>query len=184
MQDLKKDFFQKYNFNFKKLITLNKPTINKLKIMRERLIDLKKSNGKVIIFGNGGSAAVANHFSIDLTKVAGIRCVNFNESSLITCFSNDFGYENWVKKSLEFYADKKDIVILISSSRKSKNMIKACKFAKKINLNLIVTFTGFKKNNVLKKIGDINFWVNSNRYNFIENIHQYLLLSLVDSFKK
>jgi len=184
MQDLKKNFFQIYSLKFKKLISLNKSTVNNLKVLREKLIDLKKINGKVIIFGNGGSAAIANHFSIDLTKIAGIRCVNFNESSLITCYSNDFGYENWVKKSLEFYADKKDIIILISSSGKSKNMITACKYAKKINCNLVVTFSGFKKNNALNKLGDVNFWVNSAQYNFIENIHQYLLLSLVDSFKR
>ncbi len=86
-----------------------------------------------MIFGNGGSAAIANHFSVDLTKVSKIRCVNFNESSLITCFSNDFGYENWVKKVLEFHGNSKDMIILISSSGESKNMINACKFALKKN---------------------------------------------------
>ena len=100
---------------------------------------------KVMIFGNGGSAAIANHFSVDLTKNSKIRCVNFNESSLLTCFSNDFGYENWVKKTLEFHGNRKDMIILISSSGESKNMINACKFALKRKYFSIVTFTGFKK---------------------------------------
>ena len=60
-----------------------------------------------------------------------IRCVNYNESSLLTCFSNDYGYENWVKKAIEFYGDKGDLIILISSSGESKNMLNACKFALK-----------------------------------------------------
>jgi D-sedoheptulose 7-phosphate isomerase len=105
MQDLKKNFFQIYSLKFKKLISLNKSTVNNLKILREKLIDLKKINGKVIIFGNGGSAAIANHFSVDLTKVCNIRCINFNESSFLTCFANDYGYENWVAKALDFHCD-------------------------------------------------------------------------------
>ncbi len=66
--------------------------------------------------GNVGSAAIASHASIDFTKSAGIRGITFNESSLLTCFSNDSGYENWVARALQFYADKNDLVFLISSS--------------------------------------------------------------------
>ena len=66
-----------------------------------------------------------------MTKIGQIRTVNFNESDLITCFANDYGYENWVSKAIEFYSDKGDIVILISSSGESQNMINAAKFSKK-----------------------------------------------------
>ena len=76
-----------------------------------------------MIFGNGGSAARASHFSVDFTKNAGVRCFNFNESDLITCFSNDYGYEKWAEKAVNFYGDKGDASILISASGKSKNMI-------------------------------------------------------------
>ena len=133
-----------------------------------------------MIFGNGGSAAIASHFSIDLTKNARIRCTNYNESDLLTCFSNDFGYERWVEKTIEFYADKEDALILISSSGKSKNMINALRAAKKKGIKNIITFTGHKKNNPLSKLGKINFWINSKSYNHVENSHQVLLLSLVD----
>ena len=114
-----------------------------------------------------------------MTKVGNVRCVNFNESDLLTCFSNDYGYENWTKKALSFYADKGDLIILISSSGKSKNMINAAKFAKKKNYHL-VTFTGFGGRGELSKFGNLNFIVNSNKFNHIENIHQFWLLSLVD----
>ena len=83
-----------------------------------------------MIFGNGGSAAIASHFSVDLTKNAGIRCTNYNESDLLTCFSNDFGYEEWVKKSIDFYADRGDSIILISSGGNSQNMVNAANFVK------------------------------------------------------
>ena len=61
--------------------------------LQKILVNLRKSKKKAIIAGNGGSAAIASHFSVDLTKNAKVRCMNFNEMDLITCFANDFGYE-------------------------------------------------------------------------------------------
>ena len=78
-----------------------------------------------------------------------MRCINFNESDLITCFSNDYGYENWMKEAVNFYGDKGDVIILISSSGQSKNIINAANEAKKFSN--IITFTGFKKDNPLSK---------------------------------
>ena len=105
--------------------------------------------------------------------------INFNEADLITCFSNDYGYEFWIKKTIELYLDKGDVLILVSSSGSSKNIINAAKFAKKKGIYLI-TFSGFKKNNSLTKFGKINIWVNSRVYNHVENIHQIQLLSIID----
>lgn len=144
------------------------------------MIKTTSQNGKkVIIAGNGGSAAMASHISVDLTKNAGIRCINFNEADLLTCFANDYGYEEWVKRSLIFYADKGDLVILISSSGSSKNMINGAKFAKEMGLSLI-TFSGFKSENPLLKLGDINFYVDSKGYNIVEMTHHIWLVSMVD----
>ena len=133
-----------------------------------------------MIFGNGGSAAIASHVSVDLTKNANIRCTNYNEADLITCFSNDYGYEKWIEKAVDFYSDQNDVLILISSSGKSKNMINACKAARKKNISKIITFTGHEKNNPLSKLGDINFWIDSKAYNFVENTHQIWLLTICD----
>ena len=80
---------------------------------------------------------------------------------------------------MEFYADKGDVVIIISSSGKSKNILEAAKICKKKKL-VLFTFTGFSKSNPLKKMGNINLWVNSKAYNIIENVHQIWLLSIVD----
>jgi D-sedoheptulose 7-phosphate isomerase len=127
--------------------------------------------GKIIIAGNGGSAAIASHVSVDFTKVAKIRAVNFNEADLITCLANDYGYERWVEKAIDLYADQQDTVILISSSGKSPNMVNAGMKAKEMKMPLI-TFTGFDHDNPLNKLGDIRFFVDSRAYNIVEMTHQ------------
>ena len=143
------------------------------------MLDSKKNGKKNLIFGNGGSAAIASHFSVDLTKNAKVRCTNYNESDLITCFLNDFGYEKLFEKSIEYYSDVGDNVILISVNVMSLKMINGAKKAKE-KKNKIITFSGNLKTNELKKFLDINFWLNFKSYNHIENVHQIILLSLVD----
>lgn len=150
-----------------------------VKILKE----IKKKKKKVILVGNGGSAAMASHVSVDLTKICKIRAVNFNEADLLTCFSNDYGFENWVKKALSFYADKGDLLICISSSGQSKNIINGAKFAKKIGCK-VVTLTGFDKKNKVRKIGDVNLWLNSKNYNLVEMTHHIWLLLIVDFIVK
>tara|TARA_X000000950_G_scaffold283148_1_gene383388 strand:- start:1587 stop:2138 length:552 start_codon:yes stop_codon:yes gene_type:complete len=172
-----KNFYEKFYIEINKLLS-NSDTLSLEKIAKS-LISANRNNKKIIIFGNGGSAAISSHVSVDLTKNAKIRSVNFNEADLLTCFSNDFGYKKVYSKSLEFYADAGDVVIIISSSGKSKNVLEAAKICKKKKL-LLYTFTGFSKSNPLKKMGNINLWVNSKAYNIIENIHQIWLLSIVD----
>ncbi len=172
-------FLKNYINNFKSLLNFDNDEYLKLYKVAKILVGLRKSKKKAIIAGNGGSAAIASHFSVDLTKNAKVRCVNFNEMDLLTCFSNDFGYEKWIEKSLDFYAEKNDVLILISASGKSPNIINAAKKAKKLGLKLI-TFSGFKNKNFLEKLGEVNFSVDSKNYNHIENTHQVMLLSIVD----
>ena len=173
-------FLKEYFSNFSKLIFSDDKLLRKIILLSDKIIKLKKANKKILIFGNGGSAAIASHFSVDLSKNCKIRCTNYNESDLITCFANDYGYEHWVGKAIEFYADKGDMLIAISSSGMSKNMINACKVAKKMKLSSIITFSGFNINNKLSRLGNINFWANSNSYNYVENLHQLWLLASVD----
>ena len=103
---------------------------------------------------------MASHVTVDFTKAAGIRAVNFNEADLLTCFANDYGYEHWVSRALEFYADYGDMVILISSSGKSPNIINGANYAKEMDLTL-VTLSGFEHDNPLRKLGETNLWVDS-----------------------
>ena len=134
---------------------------------------------KVIFAGNGGSAAIASHCSVDLTKTAGIRAVNFNEADLITCLANDYGYAEWLAQAVGFYGDSGDVVVLISSSGQSPNIIAAAVAARRQGLT-VITLSGFDADNPLRKCGDINLWIDSHEYNIVEMTHHIWLLAVVD----
>ena len=146
----------------------------------------EKKNNSVLIFGNGGSASISSHVSTDLNKMYNIKSRNFNEANHITCFSNDYGYDKWIEETLKIYLVKSDVVILISSKGMSKNMINAAKYCIR-KKNELITFTGFSKDNKLKSINNsskLNFWIDSKNYNFIENLHQLILLTAIDNINK
>ena len=153
---------------------------SKLILISEMISKTNKAGGKIFIVGNGGSASIASHAAVDLTKAANITATTFNESSLLTCFANDYGYEYWVEKALEFYAQKDDMVILISSSGQSKNIINGAIKAKEMGLSLI-TLSGFLPNNQLRKLGVVNLWIDSSKYNIVEIVHQTWMLSVIDN---
>ena len=81
--------------------------------------------------GNGASAAISSHIANDLTKATKTKAFTFHDPSLITCFGNDFGYENWMKEALNHFSEEGDLIILISSSGTSKNIVEASNFCKK-----------------------------------------------------
>lgn len=144
------------------------------------LLKTAKANGKKIIFaGNGGSAAIASHCVVDFTKQAGIRSMNFNEAGIISAFANDYGFENWIAKAVEFYAEEGDVAVLISTSGKSKNIINAARACRRLGVK-VITLTGFEATNPLRAEGDLNFWVDSKAYNIVENTHQIWLLAVCD----
>ena len=145
----------------------------------EMIVSTSRNGGKTIIAGNGGSAAAASHVSVDLTKNANIKAVNFNEAALVTCFSNDYGYERWVEKAIGFYGNPGDLTILISSSGTSKNIVNGGLKAKNMGLK-VITFSGLNADNPLRQLGDINFWVDSKAYNIIEMTHTVWLVAIVD----
>ena len=164
-------------------IVLSKITTKQLQNSIKLINKTIKKRGRVYIVGNGGSASIASHISVDLAKVARISSSTFNNANLITCFANDYGYENWVTEAIKAYMSKNDMIILISSSGTSKNIVNAGKYCKKKSINSI-TLSGFKKNNPLSKLGNINFYINSNQYNFIEMSHHIILVYFVDYFAK
>ena len=173
-------FIKNYLQDFIELLQPNDELIEELVKVRNLLLEVSSKNKKVLIFGNGGSAAIASHFSVDLTKNAKLRCVNFNEASLITCFANDYGFEHWAEKVVDFYGDEGDLLIVISSSGCSENMLNGVQAARKGNFKQVVTLSGFAKDNPLSQLGDINLWLDSKAYNFVESVHQIWLLAITD----
>ena len=174
-----KNFLNKYFDDVKLLISTN--DINNLIKISKIFKECSKKGKKLIFCGNGGSAATSSHVSVDFTKNAKIRSINFNESDLITCLSNDYGYENWLTAAVKLYADKGDVLVLISVSGESQNLVNALRFAKKKNIKTIC-LTGINKMNKLNQLNknSTNVFVNSKSYNQVEIIHHIYLLSLVD----
>ena len=137
---------------------------------------------KIIFIGNGGSAAIASHQSVDYWKNGGMRAIAFNDTSLLTCIGNDYGYQYVFEKPTEMFADPGDVMIAISSSGKSDNILNGVKMAKKKGLSAI-TMSGFKTDNPLRSLGDINFYVPAptGAYGFVEIAHLTLCHCVIDA---
>ncbi|MEI7527727.1 MAG: SIS domain-containing protein [Elusimicrobiota bacterium] len=128
------------------------------------------SGGKLIFIGNGASAAISSHLATDYWKNGGMRAMAFNDAALLTCVSNDIGYKYVFEKSVEMFADKKDILVAISSSGKSENVLRGVGAARKKGCG-VITLSGFKPGNPLRRLGDLNFYVPSGQYGHVEILH-------------
>ena len=167
-----------YLLEYKRLLA--NPTIpDLLTRLKDRIAAARDAGRKIMLAGNGASASIASHLATDFSKQGGVRAMAFNDANLITALGNDCGYENWIAKALDFYADQDDVLILISSSGKSPNVVKAAHHAKKLGLYVAV-FTGFDQDNPLGAAADLNFWVDSRSYNIVECTHMIWLTAVVD----
>jgi D-sedoheptulose 7-phosphate isomerase len=145
------------------------------------LRELGGGNGKIMLVGNGASASIASHMATDFWRNSGIRAMAFNDSSLLTCVSNDFSFEEVFQKPVEMFADRGDVLVCISSSGESANILAAAEAGRKKSCR-VITLTGFKADNALRKMGDLNFHVPSPRYGPVEVLHTYILHCVNDLF--
>lgn len=143
------------------------------------LLEAKKQGRKVLVIGNGGSAAIASHMQTDLCHSLGIRGLVFNEPPLLTALANDNGYENAFQRLVDLWADPGDVLVAISSSGRSPNILNACAAARARGLGLI-TFSGFGSDNPLRGQGDLNFYVANATYGPVESAHAVLIHNLTD----
>jgi D-sedoheptulose 7-phosphate isomerase len=153
---------------------------NSIKLSVDILLQLQSENRRIYIVGNGGSAAIASHTAIDFWKNGGIPSLTFNDSSLLTCISNDIGFEDVFAVPLEMFASEGDLVICISSSGNSADIVKACQTAKSKKCR-VITLSGFSPDNKIRSLGNINFFVPAFSYGFAEIIHQYILHCILDA---
>jgi D-sedoheptulose 7-phosphate isomerase len=148
-----------------------------------QIVDLlknaRKTNNKLIFIGNGGSAGISSHMAIDYWKNGKIRAICFNEGALLTCVSNDFGYSKVFEEPLKMFADKGDVLVAISSSGQSENILNAVKAANELECR-IITLSGFSSENPLRFMGDFNIYVSSHSYGFVELAHQIILHMILD----
>ena len=149
----------------------------------DKLVDLisekKRSGAKVYFIGNGGSAAIASHMTADYMKNGGMNTCSLYDNAVTTCMGNDYGYQDVFARPLEFLSGEGDLIVAISSSGRSANIIKAIEAAKK-NKADIITFTGFESDNPVSKMGTINVFVPCKQYGMVESIHNLILQEIVD----
>lgn len=146
------------------------------------LMQNREQRKRVYFIGNGGSAGIALHMAADFQKTAEIRTQTFYDPTLLTCMGNDYGYEYVFSKPLEINADEGDLLIAISSSGESANVINGVKAAKDKGCE-VITFSGFKKGNTLSTMGDINVYVPIEEYGIVESIHNLMLQQVIDEIK-
>lgn len=188
MKENHREYFEALKELFQQIIATDKETkTSMLEEAMERAIQmiLKQASGgrKIIIIGNGGSAAIASHIATDFWKNAGVRALSFNDGSLLTCIGNDYGYPEVFAKPIEAFADPGDILIAISSSGKSENILRGVSTATQKGLK-VITLSGFDTDNPLRKLGDINFYVPVAHYGYVEIIHLCLCHFWVDTIIK
>ncbi len=145
-----------------------------------RLIRSIASKGKIMFIGNGASAAISSHMSTDFWKNGNIRAVAFNDSSLLTCIGNDYGYPYVFEKPVEMFADRGDILLAISSSGRSENILRGVQAARAKGCS-VVTLSGFESDNPLSVMGDFNFYVPSKSYGPVEILHHSICHCLLDT---
>jgi D-sedoheptulose 7-phosphate isomerase len=137
------------------------------------------SGGKVMFIGNGGSMGIATHMAVDFSRTGGVRATAFGDGAVLTCLGNDFGYENVFARQIEWHGRAGDVLIAISSSGKSPNILNGVRAARSQG-GKVVTFSGFRDDNPLRQSGDINFYVRAMEYGFVEVAHQAILHAMLD----
>lgn len=142
--------------------------------------EAKEKGGTLYFAGNGGSAAIASHMTSDFKKNGCMKTGALLDASVITCFGNDFGYDHIYSKQLEQIGEEGDVLVAISSSGNSPDIVNAVLQAKKIGMK-VITFSGFKSDNKIKSMGDINVYTAIEQYGIVESVHITILQQVVDA---
>ena len=145
----------------------------------QMILDAEASSRKVMITGNGGSATIASHVHADLYKGVGVKSLVFTEQALLTALANDDGYGSVYEGPVRQWSLTGDLLITVSSSGGSENILRAATSAKELGCR-VITLTGFKPDNPSRKLGDLNFYIDSSEYGFVETAHAALTHYLTD----
>jgi len=129
--------------------------------------------------GDGDSAAIASHMQNDLCNAVGVRAMVFSEAPLLTAPANDHGYGCVFEQPVDLWADAGDLVVAISSSGPSKNVLRAVR-ASVARECQVITLSGFSADNPLPRMSHLNFYVPSQVYDYVEAAHSVLAHFLTD----
>lgn len=160
---------------------LNAESINTagVQLLTDCVLECKQKGRKMFLIGNGGSAGIAMHMTADFLKNGGVKTYDMFAPATITCLGNDFGYEYIFSKQLDMWAESDDLLVAISSSGNSANIVNAINSARKHKCK-IITMSGFKQDNKINAMGDYNVYVPCMEYGIVESIHNMILQQIVD----
>lgn len=133
----------------------------------EKAHEMLHSAKRILFIGNGGSAAIASHMAIDWQKNGGVPSLAFNDAAALTCTANDYGYDEVFSRQLTAHATSDDVLVSISSSGQSPNIVWATGLLRS-KVKSVITLSGFDEDNPLRKMGDINLWFQSHDYGVVE----------------
>lgn len=142
-------------------------------------LEVKRTKRRMYFIGNGASAAIASHMAADWLKNAGIAAQCFNDGALTTCLANDMGYENVFAIPITAHARKGDLLVAISSSGESDNVLNGVDAAYRAGC-YVVTMSGKKPDNRLRNLGDVAFYVPSDHYGTVEVCHHAICHAILD----
>ena len=145
----------------------------------QMILEVGAASGKVMLAGNGGSAAIVSHVHNDLCKAVGVRALVFTEQPLLTALANDDGYGSVFEAPVELWAQPGDLLITVSSSGRSENIVRVLKSAVEKECQ-VITFSGFDSDNPSRTTGDLNFYVASDVYGYVETAHAALAHFITD----
>ena len=149
----------------------------------DQLKDIVLSYKKILLIGNGGSNAIASHIANDYTKVLKRQALSFTDSSRLTCYMNDYGVDSAYSQFVEEFSDQDTLVILISSSGNSSNIVNAALKCRTMSLPFII-LTGFDETNLVKtkfeRDAIMSIWIDSQSYAVVECLHEAYLHGIVD----
>lgn len=150
-----------------------------ISVLVDKFSEHKAKNSQFFFVGNGGSSAIASHMTADFMKNGGMNTYSLYDNAVTTCIGNDYGYEYIFSRPLEFLARKDDLLVAISSSGNSVNIINAIETARAKGVS-VITFTGFEADNNVKQLGNVNVYVPCRKYGIVESIHNLILQQIVD----
>jgi D-sedoheptulose 7-phosphate isomerase len=143
------------------------------------VLALEKTRRKLMFIGNGASAAISSHMAADFLKNGEIETMAFNDGPLLTCIGNDYGYKHVFEKPIERVAHEGDLLIAISSSGNSENILLGVSAARSKRCE-VITLSGFEEHNPLSSLGDLNFYVPSQKYGPVEVVHHAICHCILD----
>jgi D-sedoheptulose 7-phosphate isomerase len=146
---------------------------------RDAVIAVRRNGGTVFLVGNGASASMASHIAADLAKNARVHTQCFTDLSLLTAISNDMGYERVFAQPLRSHARAGDILVAISSSGRSPNVLAVADVAQEMAL-AVITLSAMSPDNPLRSKGCLNAYVAATTYGSAETCHAAILHHMMD----